>query len=394
MDIAQNMPEKAVAAYKEIFGGSPYAVCRAPGRVNLIGEHTDYNGGWVFPFAIERSTYFAFTPQSEPQLDIFALDLRHQISCGLPDGAKAARDQRLDYPDWLRYGAGVAWVMGRRDIPIRGLRGVLCSDIPMASGLSSSAAMEAAFALAFLAAADQTMPGMAIAQICQEAEHAFAGVHCGIMDQFACLLGRKDHALLLDCRSLEWKEIPVPHEAAFVIAHTRADRKLETSAYNERREQCQQAVRVLARHYPDVHSLRDATVEMLEACQTQLPLVVFQRAMHVVGECGRTLRAAEALQRNDLQTLGWLMNESHESLDQLYEVSGPELNAMVSIAQDSLDCLGSRLTGAGFGGCTIQLIDKDNAEEFSGILAEKYRTQTGLDPMIFTCTASAGACIL
>ena len=383
--------EKAKAAFSERFHAPPMGVARAPGRVNLIGEHTDFNEGWVFPAAIERAVFLASAPLSEPVMEIAALDINEEISLPLPDPAKPAEEQAGNYPAWARYGAGVAWVLAKSGYKVSGLRGVFSSTVPIGSGLSSSAALEVAFAMAFQAAGGWSASRMDLARACQQAEHAFAGVRCGLMDQFASLHGKEGYALLLDCRSLEFETIPIPPQAALVIADTRVRHKLEDGGYNERREQCEQAVKILSRTHPHVRALRDVTPEMLRIESTSLPELVRMRAEHVVTECERTLLMADALRQGDLASAGKFMNAGHVSLRDLYQVSVPELDAMVAAAQSIPGCYGARLTGAGFGGCTIQLVERASAEAFAELLATKYFDATGIPPEVLLSLPAEGA---
>jgi galactokinase len=386
--------DRVEEAYIRRYGERPLAIARAPGRVNLIGEHIDYNDGWVLPAAIERSVYLAFGPLSDSRLEIVSLDLDRHEEAAIPDPAVAAEKQTSSYPDWLRYGAGVSWVLQRSGFKTPGLRGVLCSSVPIGSGLSSSAALESSFAVAWQKLGGWQMERMDLAKACQQAEHAFAGVRCGLMDQFASLHGKRGSALLLDCRSLEWREVPLPSSVAMVIANTRSPHKLESSAYNERRGQCEEAVRILAELHPGLRSLRDVTPQMLADAGNRLPAIVRQRAEHVVGECARTIQAVESLEAGDLKKTGALMNASHDSLRDLYAVSGPELDAMVAAARTLPGCYGARLTGGGFGGCTVQLVERDRADAFVAELTKKYKAATGIDPEILISQPSAGAEIL
>jgi galactokinase len=383
-----------VEEYVRRFGERPMGVARAPGRVNIIGEHIDYNDGWVLPAALELSVYLAFGPLAQPRMEMTSLTMDRTDGVPLPDPQKTPEEQAPAYPAWLRYGAGVAWALSRRNLPVSGMRGVVCSSVPVGSGLSSSAAIEAAFAIAWQRLGGWTLSRMEMAKACQQAEHTFAGVRCGLMDQFASLHGESGCALLLDCRSLNWQKIPMPAGAELVIANTRSAHKLESSAYNERRSQCEEAVRILARQFPDVRSLRDATPQMLAQAAQNMPEIIRRRAEHVVGECVRTVEAAEALRHGDLALAGRLMNASHDSLRDLYGVSGPELDAMVAAARSLPGCYGSRLTGGGFGGCTVQLVDHSGAQEFAAALAKKYSEKTGLEPEMIISKPSIGAEIL
>jgi galactokinase len=379
------------AAFQDRFRTDPAGVARAPGRVNLIGEHTDFNDGWVFPAAIERAVYLAAAPLAEPVLELAALDLNEEISLPLPDPAKPAGEQAGNYPGWARYGAGVAWVLARSGHKVGGLRGVFSSSVPIGSGLSSSAALEVAFATAFQAAGGWSASRMDLARACQQAEHAFAGVRCGLMDQFASLHGKAGAALLFDCRSLEYEAIPIPPTAALVIADTRVRHKLDSGGYNERREQCEQAVAILARKNPQVKALRDVTAGMLRMESSLLPELVRMRAEHVVSENERTLLMADALRRGDLAAAGRLMDAGHASLRDLYQVSIPELDTMAALARALPGCYGARLTGAGFGGCTIQLVESDRAEAFAEQLATRYFDATGIPPEVLLSRPAEGA---
>lgn len=378
-------------AYGEQYGDAPAGIARAPGRVNLIGEHTDFNDGWVFPAAIERAVYLAAAPLAEPALQLSALDINEEISLPLPDPARSAEEQAGNYPAWARYAAGVAWVLARSGRRITGLRGVFSSGVPIGSGLSSSAALEVAFATAFQALGGWEASRMDLARACQQAEHAFAGVRCGLMDQFASFHGKSGAALLLDCRSLEYEVIPIPPGAALVIADTRVRHQLDSGGYNERRRQCEQAVEILSRTHPQVRALRDVTAEMLRLGSNELPELVRMRAEHVVTENERTLLMADALRRGDLAAAGKLMNAGHASLRDLYQVSIPELDTMVELARALPGCYGARLTGAGFGGCTVQLVERGRAEPFAEQLATRYFDATGIPPEVLISQPAEGA---
>ena len=387
----QSREAQLTAAFEERFHAKPAGIARAPGRVNLIGEHTDFNDGWVFPAAIERSVYLAASPIADPVLDLAALDINEAITLPMPDPSRPAEEQARAYPAWARYGAGVAWVLARSGRAVRGLRGVFSSTVPIGSGLSSSAALEVAFAMAFKASGGWEASRMELAQACQQAEHTFAGVKCGLMDQFASLHGKEGFALLLDCRTLEYETIPIPSQAALVIADTRVRHKLDDGGYNERREQCEQAVKILARTHPQIRALRDVTPTMLRIESSSLPELVRMRAEHVVGECERTLLMADALRRGDLAAAGDLMYAGHASLRDLYQVSVPELDTMVAAAKSIPGCYGARLTGAGFGGCTIQLVAREKAEAFAEALATKYFDATGTPPEVLLSQPAEGA---
>lgn len=383
--------DKTTAAFSERFHKPPDGISRAPGRVNLIGEHTDYNEGWVLPAAIERNVYLAAAPSAEPVLDLAALDINEEISLPLPDPDQPAGDQAARYPAWARYAAGVAWVLARSGFAVSGLRGVISSTIPIGSGLSSSAALEVAFAKAFQAVGGWDIPRMELARACQQAEHAFTGVRCGLMDQFASLHGKEGCALLFDCRSLEFEKIVIPPEASLVIADTRVRHKLDDGGYNARREQCEEAVRILARSHTQVRALRDVTPMMLRMEADSMPDAVRMRAEHVVMECERTLLMADALRTGDLKQAGELLNAGHASLRDLYQVSITELDMMTGIARSIPGCYGARLTGAGFGGCTVQLVEREKAGAFAERLATKYFDATGVPPEVLVSLPAEGA---
>jgi len=383
---------RAVEQYRSEYGGSPWAVARAPGRVNLIGEHVDYNDGWVLPAAIDSAAYLAFSPLEGDDLRILASDLGERLAMRL--GRLPPPEEARGLPAWARYPAGVAWELRQAGLKAPGLQAVISSSVPVGAGLSSSAALETSFAIAWQSIGGWSLDRMALAQLCQKAENEYVGVHCGLMDQFASLHGRRGSALLLDCRTLDWEPVAIPEPVALVIADTGVRRQLGASAYNERRDQCYRAVELLARSFPGIRALRDLSVEDFEEQAGQLPSEIRARARHVVYECQRTRMAARALQEGDLNLVGRLINASHASLRDLYQVSGPELDAMVSCAQDIEGCYGARLTGAGFGGCTINLVQRQRLDQFPGQLQEAYHRATGLRAQTLVSEAAPGAALI
>jgi galactokinase len=274
------------------------------------------------------------------------------------------------------------------------MQAVVCSSIPVGAGLSSSAALEASFAIAWESTGGWSLDRMRLAQLCQKAENEYVGVHCGLMDQFASLHGRDGSALLLDCRTLIWEPVAIPDAVGMVIADTGVRRQLGSSAYNNRRDQCNRAVQLLSQSLPGIRALRDVSVTDFEQHADLLPAEIRARARHVIYECQRTRSAAKALQEGDLASVGRLINESHESLRDLYEVSGRELDAMVSCAQSLEGCYGARLTGAGFGGCTINLVESQRLDQFPRLLAEAYHRATGLQARTLVSGAASGASLL
>ena len=372
------------------FEQSPTMVAVGPGRVNLIGEHTDYNDGFVLPVAIKRDIRIALRPREDRQVKVYSLEYDDWYEFSLDD---LRYNQELL---WANYVQGVAWSLQELGIPLRGFDGVISGNVPRASGLSSSAALEVATATAFLAASDQSdaLTGVQIARAAQRAENEFVGVNCGIMDQFISVLGQEGHALLIDCRSLEYELIPVPKEAALVIGNTKASRSLANSAYNERRRQCEEGVALLQKVLPDIRALRDVSSEQLEEHKALLPPVIYRRCRHVVTENERVLQTIEALAANNLTTAGELMNESHTSLRDDYEVSSPALDAMVQAMRSGSGCYGARLTGAGFGGCAVALVKPGSEQEVADAIYEKYPKATNIWPEVYISQAGPGARLL
>jgi galactokinase len=293
--------------------------------------------------------------------------------------------------DWALYPAGVAWSLAEAGLEIPAMNAVFASDVPRGAGLSSSASVEMAFAIAWSTLGGWTLPPMQLAQLGQKAENQYVGVNCGIMDQFASACGVADRLLLLDCRSLDWRTLPIPENISIVIADTSVRRKLTSSGYNERRQACEDAVRIISSEFPSVKSLRDVNLDDFNRLSHKMPEAVEKRARHVVEEIDRTSRAIPMLENGHIREFGQMMNECHASLRDLYEVSVPELDRMVEIAQGLPGCYGARLTGAGFGGCTVNLVEKSAAEEFSTKLARKYQKSTGLKSQIYICRSSDGA---
>jgi galactokinase len=354
-------------------------VVRAPGRVNLIGEHTDYNDGFVMPMAIDRATWIALRPREDRRVIVRTLDLGKSGEFSL-DGLQRGKIC------WLEYLKGVAWALTDAGCELRGWEGVLTSDVPIGSGLSSSAALELATARAFSAVSGFEWDATRMDRLGQKSENQWVGVNCGIMDQLISAQGRAGHALLIDCRSLEFKAYPLPAGTSVVVMDTATRRGLEGSAYNERRSQCEAAARFFG-----VSALRDVSVEQFAAREGELAELTRRRARHVVSENARTLAAAEAMAAGDAEALGQLMNESHDSLRDDFEVSSKELNEMVECALGTDGCLGARMTGAGFGGCAVALVRTESAQSFMESVSGQYKRVTGLTPALYLCQATAGA---
>ena len=380
--------------YKEKFGSSPAHIARAPGRVNLLGEHVDYNDGFVLPAAIDRDTYIAFSPTSSLHSTLLAADLDQQAVFSPQTIHTKTQTDSSPLPDWALYPAGVMWSLLEENLPVMAIHAVYASEVPRGSGLSSSASVEMAFMIAWQTLGGWTLPPMQLARLAQKAESQFVGVNSGIMDQFASACSVKDTLLLLDCRSLEWRTLPIPKNVSIVIADTSVRRKLTSGEYNNRRAACEEAVKILKRYLPEIKSLRDVGVEDFNRFEKKLPGEAAKRARHVVEEIERTNQAQALLEAGDVQRFGKLMNQCHVSLRELYEVSCPELDVMTHIAQSLGGCYGARLTGAGFGGCTVNLVANECVEEFTRSLAKEYGAKTNRKPEVYVCRASDGAGLL
>lgn len=386
-----NIIDQITKTHHEKFGHAPAHIARAPGRVNLLGEHVDYNDGYVLPAAIDRATYVAFSPAQRPQSTLIAADFNEQVSFSAETISTKTQPDSTPLPEWAYYPAGVMWSLSEEKLSTPSMNAVFASDVPRGSGLSSSASVEMAFLIAWQTLGGWTLPAMQRALLGQKAENKYVGVNCGIMDQFASACGVENKLLLLDCRSLKWKAIPLPGSVSIVIADTTVRRKLTTGEYNNRRSACEEAVRLLKQNLPDIKSLRDVSVDEFNRFANQLPAEIEKRARHVVEEIGRSNQAEALLEAGDIHNFGKLMNECHVSLRDLYEVSCPELNTMTEIAQSIEGCYGARLTGAGFGGCTANLVANESAEGFALALASGYESKTGLRPEIYITRASNGA---
>ena len=386
--------EKVLNTYQKRFGSAAVHLAVAPGRVNLLGEHVDYNDGFVLPAAIDRSSWLAFSPSEDKIFRLLAADFNHETSFTAQSLLVKEDSEGNPLPEWACYAAGVAWAMqedGKEIIPIQA---VLSSDVPRGSGLSSSASVEMAFGVTWQKLNGQPSDPMQLALLGKKAENEYVGVNSGIMDQFASACGIQDKLLLLDCRSLEWQPLPIPADIAIVIADTGKRRSLTNSSYNERFQACRQALKILAQELPGLKSLRDISQPDFENLAPRLPAQIQKRARHVVEEIERTRQALPLLQEGDIQAFGSIMNECHHSLRDLYEVSIPELDVMAETAWQLPGCLGARLTGAGFGGCTVNLVLKDSAAAFSAELVKRYEARCGLKAETYICRASNGARII
>jgi galactokinase len=375
---------RLITLFAELYGGRP-TIYRAPGRVNLIGEHTDYNDGFVMPAALDLYTYVAVRPRSDRRLRVYSENL-HEMRDFELDSIRCGRTGH-----WSDYVRGVAGVLESSGYKLRGADLAITGEVPMGSGLSSSAALEVSTAWALLSNSQINVDRNTIPQICQQAEHLYPETQCGIMDQFISCHGRAGHALMLDCRSLDFQLLPVPSQVRLMVCNTMVKHEHASGGYNTRRRECEEGLQALKQSLPGIRALRDVTVNELEKHRDRLSPVIYKRVRHVVTENDRVQEAATALTAGDLAQFGRLMADSHRSLRDDYEVSTAELDLMVELASGQNGVYGARMTGGGFGGCTINLVHSARAEEVQQRLVQLYEAKTGLRPTIIICEASDGA---
>jgi galactokinase len=375
-----------VKAFREMhkarFNAEPL-IFVAPGRVNLIGEHTDYAEGFVMPAAINFATLAGISPRSDGKIAVYS---ENQSEEKVFDGVQAKGTK-----EWTDYPMGVVAILAGEGHKIPGFSLSIWSDVPLASGLSSSAALEVATAFAVLGLIGASYPGPVLARLCQRAENEFVGANCGIMDQFISINAKENHALLLDCRDLSYKMAPIPDHVALVIANTMVKHSVAGGDYPTRRRESEAACAVIASHRPGVKFLRDCTLDDLAKWGNEMEPKSYMRAKHVISENLRTVAAADALLKGDMKTLGRLMAEAHTSYSKDFEGSCVEADAMVALAQDLPGLIGARLTGGGFGGCTINLVEQSEAPAFAEALGARYAEEIGIVPQIHVCHASGGA---
>jgi galactokinase len=380
--------EKFAAAFPGLgVDRSPVVVVRAPGRVNLIGEHTDYNDGFVLPAAIDLETRVALVATTDRLVELQLASTAERVTVELDDIGSPRGG-------WIDYVAGVARSLMAAGIEVGGFKGVLASTLPISAGLSSSAALELAAAWSLLASGAtgaRDFDPLSLARLCQKAENEYVGVKSGLMDQFASSCGVAGHALLLDCRSLEHRPVAIPEGMALVVVDSGARRRLVASEYNERRAQCERGVAILAGRGEPVSALRDATVEMLDSARAKLGEETYRRCRHIVDENARTLAAVAALESGDRGSLGELFAASHASLRDLYEVSSPALDLAVEVAVATPGVVAARMTGAGFGGCTVNLVEQDAVRALEQAIARDYAPRSGLAPGVYRVNAVDGA---
>jgi galactokinase len=369
--------------FTQLFDATP-RIFQAPGRVNLIGEHTDYNDGFVMPAAIGFCTRAAITPRQDRKLVVRSENFSEQLEFSLDDLPEKGSGH------WSDYVIGVAKTLSHSGAKLIGANLLIVGDIPQGAGLSSSASLEVAVGHALLDLAGDAIDLKQLALLCQKAENEFVGARCGIMDQFVSSHGQEGQALLLDCRSLEYSLLPLGDEARLVICNTMVRHSISGGEYNRRRAECETGVRYFATHLPGVRALRDVTAKDLTAYGRVLPETILRRCRHVINENSRVLQAATALERSDLETFGILMRESHISLREDFEVSCAELDLLVELAEQAPGVYGARMTGGGFGGCTINLVRKDCIAEFEERVGEGYLRSTGRAAEIYICSAADG----
>jgi galactokinase len=370
--------------FDQAFGGPPELIVRSPGRVNLIGEHTDYNDGWALPVALDVGTNVAARRRDDRVLRVIAP--RMQATDEVPVDDLRPREG----PEWARYVRGSAVLLRDMGCELPGADLLIDSDLPIGAGLSSSASLELGIAVAFTTLADYAIDGAALARLGQRVENEIVGVRSGIMDQLAIALGVAGHALLIDCRSLDTQPVPIPRGVQILVLDSAVPRSLAGSAYNQRRTDCESALRTLQSVDPRLRALRDVTTELMAAEGWRLADRERRRARHVVSENGRVLNAVAALRRDEVDLFGQLLTQSHASLRDDYEVSSPDLDALVDIAHHTPGVLGARLTGAGFGGCAVALATADQAAHATAAIVDRYRRTTGRPGSAWVCEPSQG----
>ncbi|MGB2628567.1 MAG: galactokinase [Candidatus Acidiferrum sp.] len=379
-----NKPSQLRERFVEIYHAEPLLV-QAPGRVNLIGEHTDYNEGFVFPAAIQFQTQIAIARRPDSKLMLFSENYGEGLEFDI-DHLPASKSS-----NWSDYVVGVVRLLKQKFGQLPGASMLLRGDVPQGAGLSSSASIEVAVCKAVLGATQNELDGKSVALLCQSAENEFVGARCGIMDQFISVHGKQNHALRLDCRTLEYQLLPIPADTRLVICNTMVRHSHAGGEYNDRRSECETAAHFFAERVSGVKTLRDVTLADFETLGGQLPENIHKRCRHILTENLRVLQAAEALRTGDLDLFGRLMFSSHASLRDDFEVSCEELDLMVQLAEIKPGVVGSRMTGGGFGGCTVNLVQEDHVTAFKTDIAREYQQATGRAPEIYVSVAAEGA---
>ncbi|MDR3625762.1 MAG: galactokinase [Ignavibacteriaceae bacterium] len=383
MQLVSKVEEK----FKELFNEVP-VIIRSPGRVNLIGEHTDYNMGFVLPAAIDKAIYFAIAPVNDDNCTVYALDLNEECKFGINNLEKSEKG-------WPNYLMGVIEQLNNSGHSIKGFNCVFGGNIPIGAGLSSSAALEAGLAFALNYLFDLSIDNLTLVKIAQKAENEFVGVKCGIMDQYINIFGKSGNVLRIDCRSLEYSYFPFNYQdISIVLFDSRVSHSLASSEYNQRRIECGEGVNIIKKDFPNIQSLRDVSLDMLAEYKTKLENTIYRRCKYAVEENDRVLAACSALGKHDLAAFGLLMYKTHEGLSKDYEVSCKELDYLVELTNNNPDILGSRMMGGGFGGCTINLVKNDAIESVSKEIAAKYQKEFNIDANIYVTKISSGTSLI
>jgi len=375
------------------FGRRPDYLIRAPGRVNLLGAHVDYNEGWVLPGAIDRSIWLAVGASRDTEIRIESLDLGGEVRLDASEVPAILQNKTIlqRFPGWSKFPLGVAWVLSQDDKELTGMNAMFTGDIPIGAGVSSSAAVEIAFTMAWELIAGFSLSERERALLGQRVENEFLGVSSGIMDQYASVFGEEDHLILLDCRTVDHNLIALPRNTGIIVADSGVRRELASSEYNLRRDQCLEALSIIQQDMPWVRALRDVSVKEFHDLANSLPELLRMRAEHVVEECARVLEGVKALENRDLAHFGDVIIRSHISSRYLYEVSIEELDVLAEAAWETPGCYGARLTGAGFGGCVVAFVEQDSREYVTRAMSDAFFERFGLRPSIFTCKIDDGA---
>ncbi len=382
-----DLSKKIKIKFKESFNEEPF-LFRSPGRVNLIGEHTDYNMGFVLPAAIDRAIYIAISPREDMYCRIHAFDMDDYYECSLEELHKSEKS-------WPNYLQGVIEELKKGGYIIKGFNCVFGGNIPIGAGLSSSAALEAGLAFALNHIFNLGIDKLSLVKLSQKAENDYVGVKCGIMDQYINIFGKRDHVIRLDCRSLEKEYFPFDYKnVSIVLLDTNVSHSLASSEYNQRRKECNDGVKLIKKDYHQVESLRDVSISMLSEYKLKMNPVVYKRCKYVIDENGRLLKACDALIGNDLKSFGELMYQAHEGLSKEYEVSCKELDFLVDLLKDDPNVYGSRMMGGGFGGCTINLIENDAIENISKKVIKEYKNKFNIDANIYVTKISSGTNVI
>ncbi|RPI05977.1 MAG: galactokinase [Ignavibacteriae bacterium] len=383
MTLAQSVEQVFQEKFKE-----QALLVRSPGRVNLIGEHTDYNKGFVLPAAIDKSITLAISPRNDRHCSMFAMDMNEAHEFSIDDLHSTPKG-------WPNYLMGVVDQFVKAQYPIQGFHCVFGGDIPIGAGMSSSAALEAGLAFALNTLFHLHIDRLTLVKMAQKAENVFVGVQCGIMDQYINIFGKQDNVLRIDCRTLEYQYYPFAfHNISVVLFDTRVSHSLASSEYNRRREECSEGVAVIKKMYPEVNSLRDVTCDMLHQCRDRMDPTVYRRCKYVVEENERVLHACGDLEKGDLKSFGAAMKKTHAGLSGDYEVSCKELDFLVDLMSSDPQVYGSRMMGGGFGGCTINLIEKNHVEEVSSFAAVRYKQKFNIDLKTYITSIGPGTRII